>query len=82
MVGIQTRLALKRRALSAAGWLEYWAERLQDEMEKQDVELVPKKWFDALKADNSKTVTLTRGDMRELIRGMWEQRDELRRFAK
>jgi hypothetical protein len=46
MVGIQTRLALKRRALRAYGRFEFWAEYLHDEMKKQNVGLSEVEWYE------------------------------------
>jgi hypothetical protein len=88
MVGIQTRLALKRRALLAASRLAFWAERLRDEMKKQNVELSVREWYEGepgnyrLQTDDSMTITLERREVRHLLYDLRIWSAELRRFAK
>ena len=85
MVAQSTARALTKRALSTAGWFELWAQRLHEEMEKQNVELVPKQSLrDLMRStdEGSMTMTMTRRDMRQLIMQMHQQAEQLRRFAK
>ena len=82
MAGPSTRRALRRRVLSTANWLEHWGERLQDEMKKQGIELVTQRDnMGDLRGDNNMPFTLRRGVARQLIEGMYEHTEEIRRFA-
>jgi hypothetical protein len=82
MVGPSKTLALNNRALQAAGWLEFWADRLQEIPEEQNVNLGEDP-IDVLRGrtDDSITITLKRGEVRNLITGMHDQIAELRRYA-
>ena len=77
MVSTSAKLAVKRRALRAATWLDLCAGHLLDELEKQTVELYQR--HDGLSGD---LITIERRDMEELIRGMRECSAELLQFAK
>jgi hypothetical protein len=95
MVGPSTRLALKRRAVSAADWLVYWEGRLQDEIKKQNIERPPQQRSVELEVEGTTylttlsddpdddliTITLKRGVWRDLFSGMHEHAAEIRRFA-
>jgi hypothetical protein len=81
-VARSTKNALGIRALRTANWLEQWAERLQEECEKQNFELYPKRKFanPALNPPDLATLSLKREDVRALIMGMWEHVKEIRKF--
>jgi hypothetical protein len=80
MVGIQTRLALTRRATNAAGLLDLWAKDLTGELRKASSDNTVHIGVDL--PDDGLPLTLTRGQIRKLIIGMQEQAAELRRYAK
>ena len=82
MVGPQTTLALTRRARLAVYWLDDWAVRLQAEMKRQGAEPSAQQIPSDLANDSNQTITLTRGELRELILGMRTHSGELRRYAK
>jgi hypothetical protein len=77
MVHRQTLKALGLRAVGTANWLEHWSNRLREKMEKQQIDAFPRDPID----DNALTVTLTRGEVRQLLREMWEQISEIRKFS-
>jgi hypothetical protein len=84
MVSTAARLALRRRALRAASWLDLWAGRLLDELKKQNIDLYPRqgdRQGDSTDYDLI-TITLERRDIEQLIRGMRECAEELLQFAK
>jgi hypothetical protein len=74
MVGPSTRRALNSRALGAASWLEFWAEKLADMAVAQDIEFFSNR-------RSRTTITLTHGEVMDLWRGMHEHMTAIRRFA-
>ena len=74
MTGPSTRKALALRAGQAASWLHHWAKQLENEMESQGIKLQSGR-------DDHDTMSLTRGKIREMVRGMWAQASEIRRFS-
>ena len=72
MVSTSANVAVKRRILRVATWLDLWAGHLLRELEKQKVELyerrggLPGGWTD----HDLITITFERRDMEELICGM------------
>jgi hypothetical protein len=84
MVSTSAKLAVKRRALRAATWLELWADHLLGELEKQAVELYPKpSGLPGGSTDHDLiTITFERRDVEDLIRGMRECSAELLEYAK
>ena len=79
MASASTRAALGRRAVHTRKWLEYWAGRLEDEIANQNIELYRRggKFSD----NDPVTLTLPRWELRNLIEGMRERIDEIRRFS-
>jgi hypothetical protein len=73
MVGPSTRRALNSRALDAANWLQYWAERLAEKAVAQDKEFFRK--------GSRATLTLQHGDVMDLQYGMYEHIKQIRRYA-
>ena len=84
MVSTSAKLAVKRRALRAATWLDLWAGHLLDKLEKQSVELYPRHGGRPGGSTDQDliTITLERRHMEELIYGMRECSAELLQFAK
>jgi hypothetical protein len=84
MVSTSAKLAIKRRALRAATWLDLWAVHLLDELEKQTVELYQMHGGLPEGSTNHDLITITfeRRDMEDLIRGMRECSAELLQYAK
>jgi hypothetical protein len=84
MVSKSAKLAVKRRILRAATWLDFWAGHLLAELEKQNVELYQR--HDGLpgRATDHDLVTISfeRRDIEGLIRGMREWSAELLQLAK
>ena len=80
MVSTSGKLAVKRRALRAATWLDLCAGHLLDKLEKQTVELYQR--HGGLGSTEHDLITIERRDMEELIRGMRECSAELLQFAK
>jgi hypothetical protein len=73
-----TRRALGRRAIQTASLPEHWATQLQEEANKQNIELWKKtQWH----LDHNLPITFKRGDIRNLIREMLLQAQEIRRFS-
>jgi len=91
MVGPSTRLALNERALRTAQFLHDLARNLQDEMEKQGVEMITtpeqmlrEKMTYGTMTDsegNTQMVTLPATYFGNLILAIYRQEAELRRFA-
>jgi hypothetical protein len=79
MPGPTTKLAFKRRALSAAGWLKARADVLQRELEAQGVRRRPKDILN--RSDGPETVTMKSADLIDLIEGMKQQSAEIGRFS-
>ena len=79
MPGPTTKLAFRRRALLAAGWLKARADVLQRELEAQGVRRRPKDIFNRL--DGPETVTMKSADLIDLIEGMKQQSAEIGRFS-
>jgi hypothetical protein len=75
MIARPTKDALVRRAIGAANSLEYWAERLHDELKKQNIGLDPGS------PDDGVTVVLPRYAVISLIAHMKQTIGEIRRFA-
>jgi hypothetical protein len=65
MPGPTTKLAFRRRALSAAGWLNARADVLQLELEAQGVRRRPKDILNRI--DGPETVTMKSADLVDLI---------------
>jgi hypothetical protein len=80
MVSISTRLALKKRAIQAAKWLDRSANDLFEKLEEESSDyLTPN--FDSA-SDDKEPANLNRGEVRWMIIWMREYARELRRFAK
>jgi hypothetical protein len=77
MVHPSTLRALGLRATRTARWLEKCAKQLENEMKNQHLDPCPE-WR---ASDNLMTMTLARGDVRKLIRGMYDCVAEIRRFS-
>jgi hypothetical protein len=70
---------LRTRALSAAGWLEAWADRLRLEMQEQNIAM--ETWGKYGKEDDSPFMTLKRDDVRKLREGMRQHAAEIRKYS-
>jgi hypothetical protein len=92
MVGPSTTRALNKRALRTADWLHYHAKRLEDELEKQKINVDAKQILrdydvfggrvEITKSDGSPVmVVLETSVMISLIVHMYREEAELRRFA-
>jgi hypothetical protein len=83
MISTSAKLAVKRRALRAATWLDLWADHLL-ELKKQAIELYPRHGGLPRGSTDHDLITITfeRHDMEELIRGMRECSGKLLQFAK
>jgi hypothetical protein len=84
MVSTSAKLAVKRRVLRAATWLELWADHLLGELEKQAIELYPRHGGLLGRSTDHDLITITieRRDVEDLIRGMRECSAELLQYAK
>jgi len=82
MVSTSAKLAVKRRALRAATWLDLCAGHLLNELEKQTVELYQRHGVLPGGSIDLIPITFERRDVEELIRGMRECSAELLQFAK
>ena len=84
MVSTSAKLAVKRRALRAATWLDLCAGHLLNELEKQTVELYRRHGVLPGGSIDHELIPITfeRRDVEELIRGMRECSAELLQFAK
>jgi hypothetical protein len=84
MISTSAKLAVKRRILRAATWLDLWAGHLLSELEKQNVELYQR--HNGLPGGSTDhdliTITFERRDMEELIRGMRNWSAEFLQLAK
>src|SRR5229473_175357 len=88
--GTSQRVALNKTALTTASYIVSWADRLKDEMKKQNIDRHPKRerlakpgiWGQKFGTtdDNKETITFERGQIRKLLDEMAEQVRELRRF--
>jgi hypothetical protein len=70
-----TQGALGKRATQAGKWMHLWARRLEAEMRRQNIEP-----FQSGR-DDSITVSVIRGEIRQLIRGMYDHALEIGRFS-
>jgi hypothetical protein len=82
MVSTSAKLAVRRRALRAATWLDLCAGHLLDELEKQTVELYQRQGGPPGGSTDHDLIMIERRDMEELIRGMRDCSAELLQFAK
>ena len=84
MVSTSGKLAVKRRALRAATWLDLCAGHLLGELEKQTVELYQRHGVLPGGSTDQDLIPITfeRCDVEELIRGMRECSAELLQLAK
>jgi hypothetical protein len=82
MFSTSAKLAVKRRALRAATWLDLCAGHLLDELEKQTAELYQRHGGLPGGSTDHDLITIERRDMEVLIRGMRECSAELLQFAK
>jgi hypothetical protein len=65
------------RALRAVGTIDRWTRKLCEIMHEQGVEAFPKE-----RLDDHLAITISRGDLRQLITALREQMAELREFAR
>jgi hypothetical protein len=79
MVSPSTRLALRKRALDTADWLEKWASQLGLEMREQNVAMYT--WGKDGKKDDSPLMTLKRDDVRKLREGMHQRAAAILEFS-
>jgi hypothetical protein len=82
MANNMTKAALNKRAINAAGTLNYWAAQLSEELSKQTLppEKRPGSIF-AVRPQQSKTITLGRIDLENLIHHLHYHAEELRKFT-
>jgi hypothetical protein len=77
MVHPSKKRALLKRAPGTVKWLSHWIEQLRHEMEAQGID--PEHHIPH--SDDSASMTLERGKVRMLVRGMIEVRADIQRFS-
>jgi hypothetical protein len=81
MVSISTRLALKKRAIQTADWLERSANDLFEKLDEENSDYLNIETFGRC-SDDKEPANLNRGEVRWLIIYMRAYARDLRRFAK
>jgi hypothetical protein len=79
MVSISTRLALKRRALKVADWLDRSSNDLFEKLDEESSDYLTLNWGSS--SDDKEPANLTRRDVRLMIIYMRVYARELRHFG-